>query len=208
MRQRILIAEPREIIRTGFRTILAQDEQIVNIYEARTSEDVQNYIHSYSLDLLLVHQSLVTELKLLPVHKLILLIDEPEIDMFLEAYERRVRGYLSTQISSELLFAAIHTAEDACLLDPVFLPWVMDYLFKYMHNVYELSSLSHREREVVQMLKKGLDRRTIAQQLHISEATLKTHIKNIARKQEDTQREPNIISYQSKSKSLKRIVQQ
>jgi ATP/maltotriose-dependent transcriptional regulator MalT len=58
------------------------------------------------------------------------------------------------------------------------------------------------------MLKKGLDRRTIAQQLHISEATLKTHIKNIARKQEDTQREPNIISYQSKSKSLKRIVQQ
>ncbi len=39
--------------------------------------------------------------------------------------------------------------------------------------------LSPREREIVKLLREGLDRRTIAKQLCISETTLKKHIQHI-----------------------------
>ncbi|HET8844145.1 MAG TPA: response regulator transcription factor [Ktedonobacteraceae bacterium] len=187
MEQKILIAEPRQVIRTGLRTILEQDEQIKDIYEALTSDDMGRQLHSYNIDLTIVNQSLVTEFSLLPMNKFILLFDEPDIDMFLRAYNHKVRGYLSIHISSELLSASIHTLKDTCLLDPVFLPWMMEHISDYIKNAHEFSHLSRREWEITQLMKSGLDRKTIAQQLYISEATLKTHIKNIARKQEAVQ---------------------
>ncbi|GCF09952.1 response regulator transcription factor [Dictyobacter arantiisoli] len=203
MEQRILIAEPREVIRTGLRVILEQDEQIKDIYEALTSEDLRKMLHSYSCDLIIIHQSFASDCAVLPMNKFILLVDEPDMDLFLNAYKQKVRGYLSTSLSSELLFAAIHTTKGSCLLDPVFLPWMMEHMFTYMQDAHEVNSLSPREREVAQLMKNGIDRRTIAQQLHISEATLKTHIKNMVRKQGEIQQAPNILPYQSKSRLLK-----
>jgi DNA-binding NarL/FixJ family response regulator len=44
--------------------------------------------------------------------------------------------------------------------------------------------LTPREKEIIRLLRDGIGRSVIAKQLHISEATLKTHIKNITRKRE------------------------
>ncbi len=63
----------------------------------------------------------------------------------------------------------------------------MDFILNENRKTQEMSSLSPREREIMSLLREGIDRRTIAQQLHISETTLKTHIKNISRKREDIQ---------------------
>lgn len=201
MEQKILIAESREVICAGLRTILEQDAQIKHIYEAHTIEDIGRQMHSYSIDLIIINQTLVTEINLLPVNKFILLVDNPDIDMFVKAYAHKVRGYLSTYISSELLFAAIHTTRETCLLDPEFLPWMMSHIFQYMQSVHEFNRLSHREWEIVQLLKDGIDRKTIAQQLHITEATLKTHIKNITHKQEDAQQKPGVVHDPAKTSS-------
>ena len=57
-----------------------------------------------------------------------------------------------------------------------------------------------REREIVILLHEGVDRHTIARQLHISEATPKTHIKNIARKHEDVQCSQKVLVYQRRLK--------
>lgn len=142
-RLNILIAEPREVIRTGLRAILEQDEMVATVYEAVTYEEIQDLLHQDNqLDLLLVHQSLAKKINTFPTNKLILLIDEPELALFLEAHELKVRGYLSTRISSKLLFAAIRTTEEACFLDPVFLPWIMDFLFGSTQDAVESSTLS------------------------------------------------------------------
>ena len=204
MRQKILIAEPREVIRIGLRTLIEQNEPDVEIYEALTREDIQSSLHKESFDLILVHQSFLTELDTLPMNKTILLVEEPEIALFVEAYEHNARGYLSSYISSELLFAAIRSTEDTCLLDPVFFPWIMEYLLRYRQEACEVDSFSHREREIKQLLQNGLDRKTIAQQLHISEATLKTHIKNIARKREDREKNNHTLPSHVESNPLKR----
>lgn len=192
MEQKILIADPREVIRTGLRVILERQQQGNTIQEALTREELRKQLYSQTYDMVIVHQSLVADIKMLPKNKFILLVDEPGINLFLEAHRHQARGYLSTHISSELLSIAMHTTEESCLLDPVFLPWLMEHMLTYMQDAHNISVLSHREREIAQLIKNGLDRRTIAQQLHISDATLKTHIKNMTRKQGETREKSHV----------------
>lgn len=185
MGQKVLIAEHREVIRTGLRTIFEKDIRIADIYEVDSSEDLQRYL-SHPLDLVIIHQSLVSNIEILPVGKFVLLVDKPNIEMLTAAYEHSARGYLSENVSVDLLLTIINPKSDAFLLDPTFFPWLIAYVLNENKDKREVECLSPREREVVSLLKKGMNRRSVAQQLHISEATLKTHIKNINRKKEDT----------------------
>jgi DNA-binding NarL/FixJ family response regulator len=73
---------------------------------------------------------------------------------------------------------------------------MLDLLSRIRKRSDELQLLSPREREVVSLITEGVDRRTIARQLHISEATLNTHIKNIARKHDDAQWKQKMLAYQ------------
>ena len=79
-----------------------------------------------------------TELTILPMNKTILLVDEPEIALFVDVRMRNVRGYLSTNISPELLFAALHSAEDPCLHNPGIFPWIMEHLFRNRQKFMDL----------------------------------------------------------------------
>jgi DNA-binding NarL/FixJ family response regulator len=47
----VLIVEPREITRTGLRTFFADNALVDCVYEAATSEDLQKYLETHSLDL-------------------------------------------------------------------------------------------------------------------------------------------------------------
>ena len=76
----------------------------------------------------------------------------------------------------------------------------MELIVEARKRTNELELLSPREREIVMLLDEGLDRRTVAGQLHISEATLKTHIKNISRKHEDARWSQNVLVYQRRLK--------
>ncbi|GHO82451.1 response regulator transcription factor [Dictyobacter formicarum] len=60
--------------------------------------------------------------------------------------------------------------------------YVIDHFSGDQHFVIKEELLTPREKEVVSLLRKGINRHTIAKHLSISEATLKTHIKNIMRK--------------------------
>ncbi len=66
MAQKVLIAEPRDLIRTGVRTIFEKDNRVSDIYEATSSEDLQQNL-SRSLDLIVIHQSLVSNITSLPL---------------------------------------------------------------------------------------------------------------------------------------------
>jgi DNA-binding NarL/FixJ family response regulator len=154
---------------------------------------------SYSFDLVIIHQVLVTEFRRLPVNRFVLLTDEPDMQLLLEAYKYQVRGFLSPNVSAELLQAVLQTSDGTCLLDPSFLPWMIDHVVDCLQQADEIKRLSPREREIFQLLQQGCDRTTIARRLHIAETTLKTHIKNITRKLEDSPELPNISLYRQKT---------
>ena len=74
--------------------------------------------------------------------------------------------------------------ENVFLVEPSFMPWVMGSLFGNAFSALNEEVLTPREREITALLREGLDRPTIAKSLCITEATLKTHIKNITRKRD------------------------
>jgi DNA-binding NarL/FixJ family response regulator len=195
--QKILIVEEREIVREGLKAILKQDKRVSDIYEATSQQEVQEHT-SNEADLVIIHQSLIFDITLLPAGKCILLVDKPDMWMLRSAFEHQARGYISENIASDLLLTMLATPrpyQERFLLDPVFLPWLMRRLSDNEQYTDEVSLLSPREREIYHLLQEGLERRSIARQLHIAESTLKTHIKNISRKKEKRHWAQEISAY-------------
>lgn len=184
MIQNVLIADPCELLRIGLRTIILENIPISNIYEASTHESLKTLMQSYALDLLVVNQSLVTDVSMLPYGKCIILTSEPDMTFLRAAYKYNIRGYLSDKVSPDLLRIVICSSEETLLIEPSLMSWIMETMFGGTFSSVKEELLTPREREIMGLLREGVDRPTIAKRLCIAEATLKTHIKNISRKRE------------------------
>ncbi|HTK06846.1 MAG TPA: response regulator transcription factor [Ktedonobacteraceae bacterium] len=196
MGKKVLVAEPREVLRTGLCTVFQKDTSVSEVIEVATCEELKKHLSRLDFDLVVVSQILISDVKALPQGRFVLLIDEPDLDVLMDAYEHKVRGYFSFNVAADLLRETLSSTRETFLIDPVLFPWMLDLISEMRKRGDELQLLSPREREVATLLTEGVDRRTIARQLHISEATLKTHIKNIARKHEDAQWSQKMLVYQ------------
>jgi len=182
MVQNILLAEPCELLRIGLRTTFSEDQRVTHIHEATTNKGLETHIRSHPVDLVVVNQSLLTNVSILPRGKFIILTSKLDLAILKAAYEHKCRGYLSERVSAELLRTVLDCDEDEFLIEPSFAPYVMDGFFGNSFSTLNEELLTPREKEIIDLLRQGLDRPTIARTLCIAETTLKTHIKNIARK--------------------------
>jgi len=184
MGQNILIAESCELLRIGLRTFFAEDQRVSNIHEVATSKGLETQFRNYEVDLIVVNQSLITDVTCLPRGKFVILTSKLDMAILKAAYKHNGRGYLSEHVSAGLLKTILDCDENVFLIEPSFAPWIMDGLFGNAFATLNEELLTPREREITALLREGLDRPTIAKTLCIAETTLKTHIKNIARKRE------------------------
>lgn len=184
MAQNVLIAEACELLRIGLRTIFAKDERVSHIHEATTNKGLESYLRNHEVDLVVVNQSLVTDVTRLPIGNFVILTSKLDMSILKATYKHKGRGYLSVQVSAELLRTVLNKHEDSFLVEPGLMPWVMDGLFGDAFATLNEEILTPREKEIITLLRDGLDRPTIARTLCIAETTLKTHIKNIARKRD------------------------
>jgi DNA-binding NarL/FixJ family response regulator len=95
-----------------------------------------------------------------------------------------VRGYVGHDGSLDDLEAATNAALRGELHCP---PTLAAALARRLANVREgraerVEALSHREREIVQLVDEGMSNKEIARQLHIEMATVKNHIHHILHK--------------------------
>lgn len=182
MSLKILIAEAREIFRIGLRSVLAADMRVSEIYEASNEREMQGYIMNCAPDLIIVNQDLLLDIAVLRAKHFVLIAYELDLFKLKEAYEVGASGYLSYNVSSELL-SSLLSLKHTFLIEPTLVPKVMEYLFKQSGSpLLDENLLTPREKEIVDLLHEGIDRASIARQLCIAEATLKTHLKNIAKK--------------------------
>lgn len=184
MGQRILIAEQQEVVRTGLHTILAENPRVSYIQEVATEQDLRTQIFHHVFDLIIINQELITNILLLPAKKFAVIAAEFNIAMLKAAYRHQARGYLSVSAPAELLHAMLRSAEETFLLDPTLAPWIMENSLLAPPAFPNEALFTPREREILELLRTGIDRSIIAQRLNIAETTLKTHIKNIAKKRE------------------------
>lgn len=178
----VLIAEPRGILRMGLRAIFAENPLVEQVYEAATSEELQKYLTSYSPDLVVIHQSLITDLKILPRGHFVLLAPAPDKTMFLAALDYGACGYLLENAPVDLVQKTLGLVEEGFVVDMALNSWIRGCIQSDASLSASGEVLTAREQEIFDLARKGLTNRVIARHLHISESTVKTHIGHIRRK--------------------------
>jgi len=178
----ILIGEPNETLRKGLRTIFTEEPGGTEVIEAATSEEFQVQLKSGAWDLVVVHQSMIADITLLPKDHFVVLAKEPDANILLAARLHGGRGYLLGDLSTGLMREILQLSEGSFLTDPAMSAWIVDYLAH--HSLLSISheALTSREEDVFRLLWRGHSKREIAEQLNLSPTTVKTHVKHIYEK--------------------------
>ncbi len=183
-RVRLLIVDDHPIVRAGFQGILAGQDDLDVIGEAATGVEAVELAHRLRPDVVLMDLRMprmdgveaIGKIKaeLPETHVLVLTTYDSDADI-LRAIEAGATGYLLKDAPRDELFRAIRAAARG---QPVLAPSVTARLMNRMRSPAE-SSLSSREIEVLELVARGLSNKQLARSLHLSEATVKSHLIHI-----------------------------
>lgn len=181
---RIVIADDHPVVRAGIRALLDAEDDLEVIREAATADDAVLFAEQLSPDLVLMDLQFADgprgaeatrRLRALdaPPHVLVLTNYDTDADI-LTAIEAGASGYLLKDAPPDELVAAVRAAAAGeSALAPVIAARLMARLRA------PLTSLSTRELEVLELVADGASNTDIAARLHITEATVKSHLVHI-----------------------------
>lgn len=182
MKLNILVAENREILQKGLYAFFVADRRVATVYEASSVEELHNHLRNSAIDLIIINNTMVSDITLLPANRFVLLVPEFNLTTFLVAYNHGAKGYLLETSQAELFRTLLSLTPGGFLIEPSLTANIVEYITNDTRLLVKEELLTPREKEIMGLLRKNIDRNTIARQLNISRTTLKTHIKNISRK--------------------------
>ena len=180
-----VVAEQRNLVRKALNTLLATIPIVEYIYEAVTTEDVRQVLSSQSVDLVLIHQSLVSDIKQLPQNHFFILADHLDVHILQASCEQHACGYiLEENVSEDLLKLILRRVEkedvQAFFLDPTIARLLLNHVEANLLFTSQLEDLTDREREVFYLLHNNLQDGVIAKRLSIS--TVRSYVASISHK--------------------------
>jgi DNA-binding NarL/FixJ family response regulator len=191
---RVLVADDQSMVRAGFRMLLAGEEDIEVVAEASNGLEAVNKTARFHPGVVLMDirmpelDGLQATRRILAADKAarILILTTFDLDEYVyEALRAGASGFVLKDDSPEQLIAAIRTvAGGDALLSPTITKRVIQRFARLPRPAppKELDDLSERELEVFRLIARGLSNGEIAQELYISETTVKTHITHILQK--------------------------
>ena len=191
---RVLVADDQSMVRAGFRMLLAGEEDIEVVAEASNGLEAVNKTARFHPSVVLMDIRM-PELDGLQATRRILAADNSarililttfDLDEYVyEALRAGASGFVLKDDSPEQLIAAIRTvAAGDALLSPTITSRVIQKFARMPRPAppRELDDLSERERDDFRLMARGLSNGEIAQELYISETTVKTHVTHILQK--------------------------
>jgi DNA-binding NarL/FixJ family response regulator len=194
---RLLLIEDNRLLRDGILTILKPHKDIVIIASSGDSKNPLLKIHQLKPNVVLLDLGLrsqnslhVVELvkKEFPLAKIIVMDLAPVQADILQYVKAGANGFILKDASLNDLLITIRTVSEGATVLP---PLLVDSLFSQIveHAVREGKSklnesvkMTKRERDVIILLGEGFSNKEIAQKIHISTYTVKSHIHNIMEK--------------------------
>ena len=188
-RIRVLIVDDHELVRAGLRALLAPDPGIDVVAEAATGSEAIALARERRPDVVLldarlpdldgaqVCRRLRAELPGVAVSMLTTFSDD---DLVRECVRAGAQGYLLKEIEHLDLGRSLRAlARGEGVIDPKVAPLVLAAARLGAETPGSEQPLNQREREVLRLVAQGLSNREIADQLHLSELTVKGYIEDI-----------------------------
>jgi DNA-binding NarL/FixJ family response regulator len=193
---RVLLVDDDDLMRTGLRAVLSSDAGVEVIGEAADGRAAVAAVRAYRPDVVLMDvrmpdlDGIAATRELLagwPEVKVVILTTFEQDDYIFGALSAGASGFLLKRSRPEELLGAIHTvAAGDSLLSPSVTRTVIERMAQQPppdRNAHErLAELTPREREVLELIARGLSNGEIANELVIEETTVKTHVKRILMK--------------------------
>lgn len=184
----LMIVDDHPLMRRGIRQLLALDPRLEVIAEANNGTEALAEARRQEPDIILLDLNMkgmsgLDTLKALR-HEgissriLVLTVSDARSDIF-AMVDAGADGYLLKDSEPEILLGHILQASQG---EKVFSEGVARYLANRQHSADPLRQLTGRECDVLQEVARGLSNKEIAANLHISEETVKVHIRNLLRK--------------------------
>ena len=191
---RVLVADDQSMVRAGFRMLLSGQEDIEVVAEASNGLEAIEKAARFDPDVVLMDIRM-PELDGLEATRRILAADGTtrilvlttfDLDEYVyEALRAGASGFVLKDEPPEQLIAAIRTvAAGDALLSPAVTRRVIERFARLPEPTppRELDDLTGREREIFRLIANGLSNAEIAQELYISETTVKTHVTHVLQK--------------------------
>ncbi|QHG82440.1 DNA-binding response regulator [Rhodococcus rhodochrous] len=186
----VLIVDDHPVVRDGLRGMFSASPEFDVVGEAASGPEAVALTLELDPDVVLMDLRMpggggvqaITELVTRGArsHVLVLTTYDTDADT-VPAIEAGATGYLLKDALRDDLFAGVRAAaEGRAVLSPV----VASRLMNRMRTPTVPQTLSAREREVLALVAKGTSNRAIAQELFVSEATVKTHLAHVFAKLE------------------------
>lgn len=206
---KVMIVDDHDMVRTGLRTYLKLEPKLEIIAEASNGKETIKFMDTCGederpdiilMDLMMPDMDGIETTKTImskyPVIKIVMLTSFMEDDKVYAAIEAGAVSYVLKTVSAEELIYAINGAFKGM---PVMTADVSQALTRGLRQRTAQSGdevLTEREKEVLLLIADGLSNKEIAEELHISVKTVKTHVSNLLMKcEQDDRTQLAVLAY-------------
>jgi DNA-binding NarL/FixJ family response regulator len=189
---RLLIADDHPVVREGIIAMISREPDFKVVAEANNGLEALEKAKQFKPDVILMDLRMpemdgveairqIAEVE--PETKFIILTTYSDDEYIFKGIEVGARAYLLKDAPREELFKAIRAVyRGESLIQPVVASKVLSRFAELSRQTQTHEVLTDREVEVLILIAKGSANKEIAEELHISNSTVKTHIASIFQK--------------------------
>jgi len=186
---KVLVADDHKLVREGIVKLLGFYEELEVIGEAKDGLETVEKIRNEFPDLVLLDLNMprmngidtIKKIKeIAPNIRVLILTIHDDEEYIYEVTKAGAEGYIQKDIEPDELRNSIKKVMNGNKVFPTKIEEKVDKQIETEKS--KLEELSNRENEVLELLAQGMSNRDIAEELYISEKTVKNHVSSILRK--------------------------
>lgn len=204
---RVLIVDDHEVVRMGLKTLLEHQGGLEVVGEAATAAEAVEKALSLLPDVVLMDVRLPDESGVVACRKIrssnsqirvLMLTSYSDDEAIFSSIMAGASGYLLKVIEAEHLFqAVVEVSKGKSLLDPSLSMAVIERVKEITDGPPRrgIESLSKREKEILKLIASGLTNKQIAEEICLSEKTVRNYVSAILQKLEVAHRTQAAVYY-------------